>query len=137
MKRQHILIMHMHIHPLTLSVAYIFRKNLYNLNMTSTGTVMWSILSNQRREHSREQSREQSKAKTAILIFIFILSLTQIKSNQIISNQIKDILLDSDDNLLYDSDSIAFDSIWFDSIPFDRMARFLFIMMTIEVKLIL
>ena len=34
-----------------------------------------------------------------------------ILSNEIESNQIKDMLLDSDDNLLYDSDSIAFDSI--------------------------
>ena len=47
------------------------------------------------------------------------------------------MVLDSDDNLLYDSDSIPFDLIRFDSISFDRMARFLFIMMTIEVTLIL
>ena len=43
----------------------------------------------QSREQSREQSRKQSKAMTAILIFIFILSLTQIKSNQIKSKYIK------------------------------------------------
>ena len=60
-----------------------------------------------------------------------------ILSNEIESNQIKDILLHSDDNLLYDSDSIPFHLIPFDSISFDRMARFLFIMMTIEVQLIL
>ena len=36
---------------------------------------------------NKEQSGEQSKAKTAILILIFILSLTLIKSNQIKSNQ--------------------------------------------------
>ena len=53
-----------------------------------------------------KQKAKQSKAKTAILIFIIIFSLTQIKSYHI-----KDMLLDSDNNLLYDSDSIRFDSI--------------------------
>ena len=114
MKRQHILIMHMHIHPLTLSVAYIFRKNLYNLNMTSTGTVMWCDEYYQTKpkqnitKQSREQSREQSKdSHTHIHIHLII------DSNQIKSNHNKDMLLDSDDNLLYDSDSIPFDLIRF------------------------
>ena len=48
-----------------------------------------------------KQSREQSKdSHTHIHIHLII------ESNQIKSNQIKDKLLDSDDNLLYDSDSI-------------------------------
>ena len=42
--------------------------------------------------------------------------MNTIKTMQIKSNQIKDMLLHSDDNLLYDSDSIRFDSIRFDFI---------------------
>ena len=115
MKRQHI-------HICSLTCTFIYLNNpfasmlaiseicLYNISVTSIVTMMnrnRAILSN------------------------------EIESNQTKTNQIKDILLDSDDNLLYDSDSIPFDLIRFDLISFDRMARFLFIMMTIEVTLIL
>ena len=108
MKRQHILIMHMHIHPLTLHYPLL----TYSERTFTTST--WPRLApwcDKYYQIKTKQSREQSKAKTAILIFIFILSLNQIKSNKI-----KDTLLDSDDNLLYDSDSIWFDLIWFDFI---------------------
>ena len=57
-------------------------------------------------KQNREQSREQSKAKQSRDSHTHIHIHLIIESNQIKSNQINDMLLDSDDNLLYDSDSI-------------------------------
>ena len=88
----------------------ISERCLYSISCTSIVIMMNQIEPKQSREQSKAKQRAKQSRDSHTHIHLII------DSDKIKSNQIKDMLLDSDDNLLYDSDLIPFDLIRFDFI---------------------